>query len=170
MTAAALRIAVTDKPEIEIPLYGGRMKGRVVTELEPADGEHPAQIVTHIRNDTQREAERLYGLGRINHDQLIAANMLRDDYEIGHRRIKAASWEAAVDGSFGTDHLMRSAAAEEYRLAMNQLSRDQRRIVQDVIRDDMRLEVWARRWRCHGEGLLQAALDGLATHYERSGR
>lgn len=156
--------------EIKIPLYGGRVIGRVVTELEPPDGDGVAQIVTHVRNDTQREAERLFSLNRITHDQLIAANMLRDDYEVGHKRIKAASWVPPVDGSYGMDQLMRSAASEEYRLAMNQLSRDHRRIVQDVIRDDMRLEVWARRWRCHGEGLLQAALDTLATHYERSGR
>ena len=162
--SAALRIAVNDKPEIIGPM------GRLVTELEPPDADGRAQIVSHWRNDTQREAERLFGLGRITHDQLIAANAVRDDYENGHRRIKAASWTAAVDGSFGTDHLMRSAAAEEYRLAMNQLSRNQRRIVQDVIRDDMRLEVWARRWRCLGDGLLQSALDGLARHYERSGR
>ena len=169
MAAAALMTDQT-KPEIEIPLYGGRSRGRVVTELEPPDGDGVAQIVTHVRNDTQREAERLFGAGKITHDQLIAANMLRDDYEVGHKRIKAASWVPPVDGSYGNDHLMRSAASEEYRLAMNQLSRDHRRIVQDVIRDDMRLEVWARRWRCHGEGLLQAALDGLARHYERSGR
>jgi hypothetical protein len=168
MAAGALR--VTDQKPIQIPLYGGRVLGRVVTELEPSDGEHPAQIVTHVRNDTQREAERLFSLQRISHDQLIAANMVRDDYEVGHRRIKAASWVPPVDGSYGTDHLMRGAAQEEYRLAMNQLSRDHRRIVQDVIRDDMRLEVWAKRWRCHGEGLLQAALDQLAVHYEKSGR
>ena len=160
---------MTEQKPIQIPLYGGRVIGRVVTELEPPDGDGVAQIVTHVRNDTQREAERLFSLNRITHDQLIAANMLRDDYEVGHKRIKAASWVPPVDGSYGMD-IMRSAASEEYRLAMNQLSRDHRRIVQDVIRDDMRLEVWARRWRCHGEGLLQAALDGLATHYEKSGR
>jgi hypothetical protein len=170
MAAGALR--VTDQKPIQIPLYGGRVVGRVVTELEPPDGDGVAQIVTHVRNDTQREAERLFSLNRISHDQLIAANMLRDDYEVGHKRIKAASWVPPVDGSYDAvlDFGMQAGAAEEYRLAMNQLSRDHRRIVQDVIRDDMRLEVWARRWRCHGEGLLQAALDGLARHYERSGR
>ena len=160
------------KPPIEIPLYGGRAKGRLVTELEPAGGEGKPEIVTHWRNDTQREAERLFHLGRITQDQLIAANMLRDAYENGHRRIKAASWVPPVDGAYdgALEFGMQAGAAEKYRLAMNQLSRDHRRIVQDVIRDDMRLEVWAKRWRCHGDGLLQAALDTLAKHYERSGR
>lgn len=159
------------KPKIEslgeIELYGGRFRGRLVREAGP-DG---TGVEIHARNDTQREAERLFSLGRINHDQLTAANMIRDDNEIGRKQLKAASWTSAVDNSFASaDPIIRAAAYEEYRLAMNQLGRDQRRIVEDVVINDMRLEDWARRWRCHGDGLLTTALDRLAKHYERSGR
>src|SRR3990167_741791 len=145
---------------------------RYVTELEPPDADGRAQIISHWRNDTQREAERLYSLDRITHDQLRAANLIRDDWHNSGalRQLKAGSWSAAVDNSIASDSIIRSAAYEEYRLAMNQLSRDQRRVIEDVVIRDVNLDLWARRWRCLGDGLLTTALDRLAVHYERSGR
>src|SRR3990167_2196007 len=121
------------KPELDISLHGGRDMARVVTELEPGDF-GKAEIVTHLRNQTQRAADRLFHAGTINASQHLAASYVREDFEHGWRgRLRAGGWEARVDQATNVDPLLVAAAYELYLEAMTQLSRDERRLVRDVI-------------------------------------
>ena len=142
---------------------GGRDQARWVEDSDP-DGSR----VVHLRVDTQRQIDRLSAAGRINPEQHMAGTTLRNDWEfagwaMGH--LKASKLE--IVGHSVTEELASMGAYEEYKLAMAQVARDDRSLLQNVVIFDHDLDAWARKWRCDGNSFLRRCLDKLTWHYER---
>lgn len=171
MTAVLKEVFVTDqkKPAVEslgnVSLYDGRAQGRLVREADP-DG----NTTVHMRNDTQREIDRLYHKGQISFDQHTAGTIIRDQWDaagLGPSRVSAVNLDMLSTGRPGISDYV---AWESYSMAMKQIHRTHRQIISDVVIHDMDLQAWGRRWRCAGLETLKSALDQLAKHYERVGR
>lgn len=174
MAALLKEVFVTDQKKPVIEELGDAARGRLVTELEPADHDGKAKIVTHWRNDTQREIDRLYKAGRLGkrgedaHERYMAGSTIRDVWEaagIGPGRLVATSLEQRVMGR----HLASDYVAwDEYVIAIKQLGRDQKRVIQDVVLHDMPLDDWGRKWRCYPDSFLHGALDRLVIYYGKA--
>lgn len=161
MAAALLKeVFVTDQKKPVIEELGDAARGRLVREADP-DG----RLAVHWRNDTQREIDRLYKAGRISADQHLAGSTIRDVWEaagIGPSKLVAVN---LLERGVGKTGIYDYVAWEEYSIAMRQVGRDQKRVIQDVVLHDMNLDDWGRKWRCFPDSFLHGALDRLCRYY-----
>lgn len=123
----------------------------------------------YLVNRTQRMIDRLARHNVIDSRQYDAATQLRDAWERAGLQIGGAG-ARSLDRPMGLnegplDVVHDETAWRMYANAINQLSRDERRLVIAVVVHDQSPAEWGQRWRCHGETMLGRCLDKLVKYW-----
>ena len=143
--------------------------GHDVAHLVRQLGSDDREIVEHQIVVTGRMVDRLFDENLIDHDQHLAATMLRDNYERSGLSMGslAAQDPTAPHVSGGrTDHISINdeAAWQKYRRAMQQIGQ-WRHVIRRVVIDEETPSAYGAKMRCSGLGTLRIGLDRLVKHY-----
>ena len=139
-----------------LAINGGRDTG---DEVEIPDPDGNAAVV--VINRTQRMAERLHAAGQIDADQLAAATELRDAWERAGLEQKGVRGGLRLLDGGHRDIVNSEDAWTDYCRMINQIARDDRRIIIAVVIHDEDPVAYGQRWRAHGLTWLRRALEQL---------